>query len=93
MVPGVRLFGVTDCAGDPKPKAFLQEPTVEVSVCDDSFNGCYDAGFAVHCARLGFRVQPIANFIPSARRDDCDWLHCFGGTGEDDLLQEGQMLK
>src|SRR6185369_4120262 len=77
---------------DPKPKAFLQEPPIKISVCDDSFNRCHDAGFAVHAAWLGFRVQLIANFIPFAHRDNCDWLHCFGGAGEDNLLQEGQML-
>jgi hypothetical protein len=48
MVRGIRLFGVTDCAGHPKPEALLQEQTVEISVCGDALNRCHDGSFALH---------------------------------------------
>jgi len=92
MVFGIRLFSIINCAGHTKPKTFLPEQTVEIFVCGDCLNDCLDADFTFHSTWSDFWVYPTANFIPSARRDNCDGLHHFGGIREDDVLQEGEML-
>ena len=46
MVPGIRLFGVIDCAGHKEPETVLHEQTVEISLDGDSVDGCRDADFA-----------------------------------------------
>ena len=41
--------------------------------------------------KIRSRIKPIRGFIPSASRDNCNGLHYFGGNGEEDFLQEGEM--
>ena len=74
-------------------KPFFKSRPAKVSLNGDSINRCHDAGSALHPAWWDFWLSPVADFVPSAHRDNCSALHYFSGNGEDGFLQEGKILK
>ena len=52
-----------------------------------------DADCTLHPTWEDFWIEPAANGVSSAHRNNCDALHYHRGNGEDGFLQEGEILK